>query len=120
MQLGALFTGGKDSVFSIFKAINTGHELKCLITIISKNPESYMYHVPNIELTSLQAKAMEFVLEVVGANPDGIDKNKLAPAAFEKFPKDDPDRGGIIALIFKDEYLSNGPWKYEGGRLFPA
>jgi len=58
MRLGALFSGGKDSVFSIFKALHQGHEVKCLITIISKNPESYMYHVPNIELTKLQAKAM--------------------------------------------------------------
>jgi len=59
MRLGALFSGGKDSVFSIFKVLDQGHEVKCLITIISKNPESYMYHVPNIELTKLQAEAME-------------------------------------------------------------
>ena len=59
MYIGSLFSGGKDSVFSAYKAIADGHELKCLITIISQNPESYMYHVPNIDLTRLQAEAME-------------------------------------------------------------
>ncbi len=58
MQLGALFSGGKDSLYSIYNVMRSGHEVKCLITIVSKNPESYMYHVPNIELTKLQAQAM--------------------------------------------------------------
>ena len=59
MRICSLFSGGKDSVFSSFKAISQGHKLECLITIISSNPESYMYHVPNIELAELQAIAME-------------------------------------------------------------
>jgi predicted ATP pyrophosphatase (TIGR00289 family) len=58
MKVGVLFSGGKDSTFAIYKAIETNHEIKTLITVISENPESYMYHVPNIELTRLQADAM--------------------------------------------------------------
>src|SRR5208337_152700 len=33
-------------------------EVVCLITIISKNKESFMYHTPNIEISSLQAEAL--------------------------------------------------------------
>ncbi len=75
MQVCALFSGGKDSVFSIYKAINSGHEVKCLITIISKNPESYMYHVPNIEFTKLQAEAMD--IPILVRYTEGVKEQEL-------------------------------------------
>lgn len=57
MRLAALFSGGKDSVFAMYKAMQTD-EIVCLISVISENKESYMFHTPNIELTKLQAKAI--------------------------------------------------------------
>ena len=75
MKLGALFSGGKDSVFSCYKAAKAGHNIECLITIISKNPESYMYHVPNITITNLQAEAME--LPIIIRNSDGVKEEEL-------------------------------------------
>jgi ABC transporter with metal-binding/Fe-S-binding domain ATP-binding protein len=57
MRLGVLFSGGKDSCLSMDKVCKD-HKVACLLTIISENPESYMFHVPNIELTSLQAESM--------------------------------------------------------------
>ncbi len=62
MNLVALFSGGKDSVFAILKAKQEGHEIKYLATIHSKNPDSYMYHTPNIGLTFLQSEAMNIQL----------------------------------------------------------
>jgi diphthine-ammonia ligase len=56
MRLGVLFSGGKDSVYACWKAIQKD-EVVCLITIRSVNPESYMFHTPNISLTSMQAEA---------------------------------------------------------------
>lgn len=61
MKLGVLFSGGKDSTYALYKA-REGNEIACLISIISKNPESYMFHTPNIELVELQAKAIELPL----------------------------------------------------------
>jgi len=57
MKLGVLFSGGKDSTYALYKA-KQKNEIACLITIISRNPESYMFHTPNIELVDLQAKAL--------------------------------------------------------------
>jgi len=57
MKLGVLFSGGKDSTYALYKA-KEKNEIVCLISIISKNPESYMFHTPNIELVDLQAKAL--------------------------------------------------------------
>jgi ABC transporter with metal-binding/Fe-S-binding domain ATP-binding protein len=62
MRLAALFSGGKDSCLSMKYAIDEGHEVVCLITIISENPESYMFHTPNIHMTKLQAEAMQLPL----------------------------------------------------------
>ena len=47
---------------AILKAKQEGHEIKYLATIHSKNPDSYMYHTPNIGLTLIQSKAMDIQL----------------------------------------------------------
>jgi len=58
MKLVALFSGGKDSTFAIFKALKEGHTIGYLATVLSKNPESFMYHTANIGLTVFQAESM--------------------------------------------------------------
>jgi ABC transporter with metal-binding/Fe-S-binding domain ATP-binding protein len=55
MRLGVLFSGGKDSCLALFKTMK---EVVCLISVISKNKESYMFHTPNIEITKMQAEAI--------------------------------------------------------------
>lgn len=73
-----------------------------------------------------EALAVEFILELLSDGeklaqyPDGIPKAKLAPEAFAKFSKDDPNRSAIVQLVFKDDFLGTGPWTYEGGRISPA
>lgn len=55
MRLAALFSGGKDSTYALYLA-SKEHEIKYLVSIISENPESYMFHTQNIELTKIQAE----------------------------------------------------------------
>ena len=57
MRLGVLFSGGKDSTLALHKAAEK-EEVACLITLVSENKESYMFHTPNIGLTALQAEAL--------------------------------------------------------------
>jgi ABC transporter with metal-binding/Fe-S-binding domain ATP-binding protein len=57
MRLGVLFSGGKDSTLALHLAAEK-EEVVCLITILSKNKESFMYHTPNIEISALQAEAL--------------------------------------------------------------
>jgi len=57
MRLGVLFSGGKDSTLALHLAAEK-EEVVCLITIISKNKESFMFHTPNIDITALQAEAL--------------------------------------------------------------
>lgn len=58
MRAGVLFSGGKDSCLALHIAKEYYDEI-CLLTAVSKNPHSYMFHTPNIELTKLQAQALE-------------------------------------------------------------
>ncbi len=64
-NVGILFTGGKDSVLTLEILKSMNYDIKCLITIDSKNKDSYMYHTPNISLARLQAKALEIPIIVL-------------------------------------------------------
>ncbi len=57
MKLAALISGGKDSSYAIYKALQEGHEITQLVTIISANQDSYMFHSANIHLTRLISEA---------------------------------------------------------------
>lgn len=64
LRLGVLFSGGKDSTFATYIATVFGWDVVCLVTLKSENPESFMFHTPNIDLTSVQAEAMGLPLLV--------------------------------------------------------
>jgi diphthine-ammonia ligase len=57
MRLGVLFSGGKDSTLALHLAAEK-EEVVCLITILSTNKESFMFHTPNIDISALQAEAL--------------------------------------------------------------
>jgi diphthine-ammonia ligase len=61
MRLGVLFSGGKDSTLALHLATEK-EQVVCLITVVSQNPESYMFHTPNIDVTALQAEALRLPL----------------------------------------------------------
>lgn len=63
MKVAVLFSGGKDSTYAAYLAAKEGHTIACLLSMIPGNPESHMFHTPNIELTSLQASAIGFPYE---------------------------------------------------------
>jgi len=65
VKLGVLFSSGKDSTYAAYLMQRQNYELTCLITIKSENKESYMFHTPAIELSKLQAKAMELPLLMI-------------------------------------------------------
>ena len=58
MKAAVLFSGGKDSCYAAYLAKQQGNELTCLISIFSENPDSFMFHTPNIKLVEKQAKVM--------------------------------------------------------------
>ena len=75
MKLGVLFSGGKDSTFACWKAMEK-EEVACLISVLPENPESYLFHTPNVSLTSLQAEAAG--LPLVTVESEGVEEAEVA------------------------------------------
>ncbi|MFH0978337.1 MAG: diphthine--ammonia ligase [Candidatus Woesearchaeota archaeon] len=75
LRLGVLFSGGKDSCYAAYVMNRQNYKVCCLITIESENPDSYMFHTPNIGLTELQAMAME--MPIVKQRTKGIEGLEL-------------------------------------------
>jgi diphthine-ammonia ligase len=75
MRLGILFSGGKDSTLALHLTAQK-EEVACLITVVSKNKESFMFHTPNIDVTALQAEALG--LPLVSVQTEGKKEEELA------------------------------------------
>nr|HIK01015.1 diphthine--ammonia ligase [Candidatus Undinarchaeales archaeon ERR594346 U_76725] len=58
MKLAALFSGGKDSTASLYKAMQDGHEITHLVTALASNPDSYLFHTSAINMAELASEAM--------------------------------------------------------------
>ena len=65
MKLGVLYSGGKDSNLALILAKKYGHKISCLISIASKNKDSYMFHTPEITKTKIQANQMNIPIIIV-------------------------------------------------------
>ncbi len=65
MKLAILYSGGKDSSLATWVAKKNGYEISCLVSVVSKNKESFMFHTPSIKRVEEQAKAMGIPLILV-------------------------------------------------------
>jgi ABC transporter with metal-binding/Fe-S-binding domain ATP-binding protein len=111
MNLAALFSGGKDSTFSIYKAQKLGHTVSCLVTILTSSEESHLLHHPNIELSILQAKSMNIPQILVRADSTDTAKEvELLKSALEKAKHDYKIEGlvhgGILSEFQKTQFES--------------
>ncbi|MBC7108763.1 MAG: diphthine--ammonia ligase [Methanomassiliicoccales archaeon] len=75
MNLASLFSGGKDSTFAMYLMEQQGHTVDYLVSIIPSNPDSWLFHTPNLHLLPLQARAMEKSL--VSIESDGTEEGDL-------------------------------------------
>jgi len=58
LKAAALYSGGKDSNLALWRAMNQGVRVECLISMLPESSESWMFHFPNAAWTTLQAEAM--------------------------------------------------------------
>lgn len=103
MKVAALFSGGKDSTFSVYRATQQGRDVVCLIAMKSANPASYMFHVPNIDLVKLQSRALGIPLifrRTAGVKEEELKDLKLALTAAKKLYKIQ----GVVSGAIASEY----------------
>ena len=103
MRLGVLFSGGKDSCYALLKTIE---EVVCLITVVSENPASYMFHTPNIKLAEKQANAIGLPILIQKTKGEKekelIDLEKAIEKSKEKYKID-----GVVTGALKSVYQSS-------------
>ena len=109
MNLAALFSGGKDSTYSIYKAKQMGHDIKCLITVFPKSANSHLLHFPNIELTKLQSETLKIPQITSTSNSDDLSDEMYAlETLIEKarvdFQIDGLVHGGISSEFQKKKF----------------
>ena len=75
MNVAVLFSGGKDSTMALYNALESGEDVKYLLSMKSVNNESYMFHVPNIHLTDLLAQALD--IPIISVETQGIKEEEL-------------------------------------------
>ena len=81
MKVAVLFSGGKDSTMALYNALETGEDVKYLLSMKSVNDESYMFHVPNIHITDLLAEALN--IPIITAQTQGIKEEELKDLGVE-------------------------------------
>ena len=106
MKLAALFSGGKDSTYSIYKAKQMGHDVRCLVTIFPKSANSHLLHFPNIELTKLQSKTLKIpqIISTLDSDEPTEEMNMLKillKKAKQDFQIDGLVHGGISSEFQK-------------------
>ena len=107
MRIGVLFSGGKDSTLALHKAAEK-EEVACLITLVSKNKESFMFHTPNIDVTTLQAEALglPLVQKVTEGKPEEEVKDlEEAIAQAVKAYKIEGVVSGAVESVYQSERI---------------
>ena len=57
MTVSALVSGGKDSIYSAYLADAQGMSVDELVVLTPTDPDSMMFHTPNLSMVALQARA---------------------------------------------------------------
>jgi ABC transporter with metal-binding/Fe-S-binding domain ATP-binding protein len=105
MKCGVLLSGGKDSVYAWWKAMQN-HEISCCISLISTNEESYMFHTPNMKWTSLQTEAAQ--VPHVLHHTQGIKEEELRDLFIAiRRARDQYQFDGIVTGAILSEYQSS-------------
>lgn len=76
MRLASLFSGGKDSGFSMYMMLQSGHEVPYLVSICPTGDASWIFHVPNIGNVPAMAEAMG--RKHITGSTDGTEEGDMA------------------------------------------
>jgi len=109
MRLASLFSGGKDSTFSIYLAQKQGHEIKCLLTVVPKSAESHLLHHPNLKWAKLQSESMRIPLVSVESDSDETSNElelmkRMLVRAINDYSIEGVVHGGIKSKFQKDNF----------------
>ena len=109
MNLGSLFSGGKDSTYAIYLAQKQGHKVTCLLSVFTKSEESHLLHHPNLQWTKLQSESMKIPQLTIHSASDETDDELFAletllKNAKKQFHIEGLVHGGIKSQFQKEKF----------------
>jgi len=104
-KLGVLFSSGKDSCYALYTMLKQNYEIICLITIKSKNKDSFMFHTPAVEMAKLQSEAIGIPIMFHETEGEKEEELKDLEAAIQKAKELYKIEGIVTGALFS-EYQS--------------
>ncbi|MEA1930965.1 MAG: diphthine--ammonia ligase [Euryarchaeota archaeon] len=112
----SLFSGGKDSSWALYQALEDGLNVSRLLTV-HPSEESYMYHVPETGLARLAAESIG--IELVEVEPGDLEATAATDSATQGDAElepleaalvdlsDEVDLAGVTAGAIESEFQTN-------------
>ena len=112
----SLFSGGKDSSWALYQALEDGRNVERLLTV-HPSEESYMYHVPETQLASIAAESIG--IDHVSVDPGDLEATDADDAAAQGDAELEPleaalddlagdiDLAGVTAGAIESEFQTN-------------
>ena len=104
MRLAALYSGGKDSTFSVLKVKELGHEVVSLVSMYPSADDSLLFHYPNIRLTNYLAQAMQIPLTSFAVEKKSKENEFQALREAVLQVKSDYDIQGIVHGVISSKF----------------
>ena len=112
----SLFSGGKDSSWALYQALEEGLNVERLLTV-HPSEDSYMYHVPETQLASVAAESIG--IELVEVDPGDLNAGNATDSAAQGDAElepleealsdlaDDIDLAGVTAGAIESEFQTS-------------
>jgi diphthine-ammonia ligase len=109
LKVACLFSGGKDSTFSLYLAKQMGLTIECLLTLIPQSEESYLFHYPNSWITSVQSQALQIPIitkkiQSLSIEEEGETLDNLIGKAIKDYRIKGIVHGGIKSNFQKNKF----------------
>ncbi len=114
-QWASLFSGGKDSAFALYRALETGLDVGRLVTV-HPTEDSYLYHVPATDLADLAADSIGIplveVTETRGQGHESSARGETEIQALEATLREvdaelDGGLAGVVVGAIESEYQAD-------------
>lgn len=110
MRVAVLFSGGKDSLYTVQKLSEEGHHVKLLLTLKPGSDESWLFHHPCVEWTSLQARTMRIPIsafDLGGKREEEEDELRECIAGIRIEQRVDGIAAGAIASMYQKKRIED-------------
>ncbi len=99
-----MYTGGKDSCYSLHWTVYHGIEVACLLSLRPSGWESMLFHYPGVELVKLHAEALGIPLLSMSVSSTSVDDEKKALEALFRRAKTEYGARLVVAGALRSDY----------------